>query len=75
MSRSAQQVLAAVREVQQTETEIALAAGISLGQVRAGLDELALDGVVVDRIEDGLRVWEINTKPAKRSQCNGGERR
>jgi predicted Rossmann fold nucleotide-binding protein DprA/Smf involved in DNA uptake len=59
MGRSAERVLAALNETEQTETEIAITAGLSLGEVQAGLDELALDGAISDRVEDGLRIWRL----------------
>lgn len=61
MGRAAERVLAALSpDLERTETEIALAAGISLGDTQRGLDELSLDGAIADRIADGLRVWRLS---------------
>lgn len=60
MGQSAERVLAVLdADIERTETQIAVAAGISLGETQRGLDELALCGAVADRFSDGLRVWRI----------------
>lgn len=61
MGRSAQRVLAALTtDREQTETEIAVAAGLSLTDTQRGLDELTLSGAVSSRRSDGLTVWRMD---------------
>jgi hypothetical protein len=64
MTRNAVKVLAALRDCEQTETETAISAGLSLTEVRSALDELALTGAVTDHEHDGLRYWRSNGRAA-----------
>jgi transcription initiation factor IIE alpha subunit len=64
MTRAAMKVLAALRDAEQTETEIAIAAGVSLTDVRKGLDELAITGAVRSQMFEGLRYWRTTGEAA-----------
>lgn len=60
MRLEAVRVQAALSDViDQTETEIALASGMTLAEVRRGLDELSLLGAVDQEDEGGLSVWML----------------
>lgn len=58
MRLEAVRVQAALSDVvDQTETEIALASGMTLAEVRRGLDELSVLGAVNQDDNGGLSVW------------------
>lgn len=58
MRLEAVRVQAALSDVvDQTETEIALASGMTLAEVRRGLDELSVLGAVDQDDNGGLSVW------------------
>lgn len=61
MRREAIRVQAALSDVvDRTETEIALACGMTLAEVRRGLDELSLLGAVDQGEDGGLAVWILS---------------
>lgn len=59
MSSGALKVLAVLANAEQTETEIAISAGLSLAHVRSALDELLITDGVREQFYDGLRLYSL----------------
>ena len=61
MTAGAVKVLAVLSVVEQTETELAMASGLGLNEVRTALDELLLTGGIQEDTDGALRVYRKGT--------------
>lgn len=61
MTAGAVKVLAVLSVVEQTETELAMASGLGLTDVRTALDELLLTGGIQEDADGALRVYRKGT--------------